>query len=340
MDFKNFKPKSFWERPEGVTGLIFLSAILIGGGYLFAKYLPIILHLAENTLYLAGMLGALAAIVYMILDPKMRNLVFYMYKSVMRWITGLFVQIDPVGILKSYTEHLEASIVKMSKQVGQLRGQMHKLKEIIVNNQKEVQSNINLASKAKEGGNNAQMILQTRKAGRLQDSNVRLEDLYKKMEVLYRVLTKMQDNSTILVEDIKDQVRVKEVEQKAIQASHSAMQAAMNILNGDPDKKMMFDMAMEAVANDVSTKMGEMERFMEVSNKFMQSIDLQNGVFEEEGMAMLEKWEKEGTSLLLGNEKNVLINKQDTLDLTPPTQKEKPMVRDDTHRNQYDDFFN
>jgi hypothetical protein len=83
-----------------------------------------------------------------------------------------------------------------------------------------------------------------------------------------------------------------------------------------------------------------MERFMEVSNKFMQSIDLQNGVFEEEGMAMLEKWEQEGTSLILGSEKNVLINKQDTLDLTPPAEKEKPIVRDDTHRNQYDDFFN
>jgi hypothetical protein len=339
MDFKNFKPKSFWERPEGVTGLIFLSAILIGGGYLFAKYLPIIVHLAENTLYLTGMLAALAAIIYMVLDPKMRNLIFYMYKSMMRSITGLFVQINPVAILKSYTEHLEANIIKMSKQVGQLRGQMHKLKEIIVNNQKEVKSNIHLASKAKEGGNNAQMILQTRKAGRLQDSNVRLEDLYKKMEVLYRVLTKMQENSAILVEDIKDQVRVKEVEQKAIQASHSAMQAAMNILNGDPDKKMMFDMAMEAVANDVSTKVGEMERFMEVSNKFMQSIDLQNGVFEEEGMAMLEKWEKEGTSLLLGNEKNVLIHKKDTLDLNAPP-AEKPIVRDDSHRNQYDDFFN
>jgi hypothetical protein len=339
MDFKNFKPKSFWERPEGITGLIALSALLIGGGYLFAKYLPVLIQLAQNTVYLAGMLAALAAIIYMVLDPKMRSLIFYMYKSVMRSITGLFIQIDPIGILRSYTEHLEANITKMSKQVGQLRGQMHKLKEIIVNNQKEVQSNINAASKAKEGGNQAQMTLRTRKAGRLQDSNVRLEDLYKKMEVLFRVLTKMQENSTILVEDIKDQVRVKEVEHKAIQASHSAMKSAMNILSGDPDKKQMFEAAMEAVANDVSSKVGEMERFMDMSDKFMKSIDLQNGIFEEEGMAMLEKWEKEGSSLLLGSDKTTLIQnpKEETLDLNQPI---KTPIREEDHRNQYDDFFN
>jgi hypothetical protein len=37
------------------------------------------------------LLAALGVIVYVILDPKMRNLVWYMYKSIMRWITGIFV---------------------------------------------------------------------------------------------------------------------------------------------------------------------------------------------------------------------------------------------------------
>ena len=34
-----------------------------------------------------------------------------------------------------------------------------------------------------------------------------------------------------------------------------------------------------------------MERFMEMSTSFMDSVDLQNGVFEEEGLKMLEKFE-------------------------------------------------
>lgn len=112
------------------------------------------------------------------------------------------------------------------------------------------------------------------------------------MEILYRVLTKMYENSEIMMEDIKDQVSVKEQERNAIRASHSAMKSAMSIISGDKDQRAMFDQALEAIADDVSAKMGEMERFMEMSSNFMDSVDLQNGVFEEEGLKMLEMWEK------------------------------------------------
>ncbi|MEM1323352.1 MAG: hypothetical protein AAGG75_24010 [Bacteroidota bacterium] len=334
------KPKSFWQRPEGVTGAIFLGGLVIGGGFLLSAALPTLIALAANTLYLAGMLLALAVIIYMVLDPKMRNLVWYMYKSVMRWVTSLFIQIDPIGILKSYVEDLKDNLRKMNKQISQLRGQMHKLKETIHNNRRQIESNLSLASKAKEKNKQSMMILKSRKAGRLKESNMRLEDLYKKMEVLYRVLTKMYENSEILMEDIKDQVDVKEQERKVIRTSHSAMKSAMNIISGNKDKRMMFDMALEAVANDVGNKMGEMERFMEMSANFMDSVDLQNGVFEEEGLKMLEKWETEGVSLILGEEKSDLLlkanNDNEVLDLNAPVAR--PM-REENHSNQYDSFF-
>ena len=223
---KESKSKGFWQRPEGTTGMIFLAGLVIGGGYLLATALPAIIALTSNILYLSLLLMGLAAIVYVVLDPKMRNLVGYMYKSVMRWITSLFVQIDPIGILKSYVEDLKENLRKMNRQISQLRGQMHKLQEIIHNNKKQIESNLHLASKAKASNKQAMMILKSRKAGRLRESNMRLEDLYKKMEVLYRVLTKMYENSQILMEDIKDQVEVKEQERKAIHASHNAMKSA------------------------------------------------------------------------------------------------------------------
>ena len=339
MDNNSIKKKSFWQRPEGVTGLIFMGGIIAGLGYLLYVSLPILLQLAQNTLYLTGMLVALGALLYVVLDPKMRNLVWYMYKSVMRWITGLFVKIDPIGILKSYVDELKGNLRKMNRQMNQLRGQMHKLKELIINNQKEIESNLHLASKAKQTNKRDVMILKSRKAGRLKESNLRLEDLYKKMEAIYRVLNRMYENSTILAEDIKDQVAVKEQERKAIHASHSAMQSAMSIISGNPDRRAMFDMAMEAITDDVSQKVGEMERFMDMSSSFMDSVDLQNGIFEEEGLQMLEQWEKE-SSVLLGEEKQNLLlqadNEDDILDLDAPI---KEPIRDTNHKNQYDNFF-
>ena len=340
-DMQPMKPKNFWERPEGLTGGIFMAALLLGGGYLLYQALPTLITLASNTLYLAGLVAALAAVVYMVLDPKMRNLVWYIYKSIMRSITGVFVQIDPIGILKSYIEDLKDNLGKMNGQISNLKGQMYKLGEMIKQNNLNIRNNLNLAGKAKETGRESLMVLQARKAGRLQDSNVKLEDLYKRMEVLYRVLTKMYENSEIMLEDLSDQVVVKEQEYKAIKASHSAMRSAMNILSGNSDKKYMYDMALEAMAEDVGQKVGEMERFMDMSKNFMDGIDLQNGVFEEEGLAMLDKWEKEGVSFLLGGDKNKIVAKAnsnaDTLDLNAaPVSVPSQASRGG---NQYDTFF-
>ena len=334
------KDKSFWQRPEGVTGAIFLIALIIGGGFLLAAAIPFIIPLLETTIGLVSGVIVLTALVYMLVDPKMRALIGYGYKSVMRWITSLFVQIDPIGILKSYVENLQDNLRNMNKQINKLRGQMHQLQEIIHNNKKEIESNLQLASKAKAMDNKAMVVLKSRKAGRLRDSNMRLDELYKKMEVLYRVLKKMYENSEIMMEDIKDQVELKEQEYKAIKASTSAMRNARNIIEGDKDRKALFDEALEAIADDVSQKVGEMERFMEVSSNFMDSIDLQNGVFEEEGLEMLEKWENESMSLLLGPEKQAILQEANDdnnfLDLNEPIKRPEKAA---THRNQYDSFF-
>lgn len=338
MEAPQMKQKSFWRKPEGVTGLLFLAGIIGGAAYVATMVnWPAVF---ASTLSLVATIAVLGVLIYMILDPKMRNLIFYMYKSVMRAVTGMFVQIDPIGILKTYVEELQNNLRKMNKQISQLRAQMHKLKELIVKNEREITSNLKLAGKAKETNKRNVMILKSRRAGRLKDSNMRLEELYKKMEVLYRVLTKMYENSQILAEDIKDQVAVKEQERKAIHASHGAMTSAMSVINGDPDQRAMFDMAMENITEDVASKVGEMERFMEMSANFMDSVDLQNGVFEEEGMQMLEQWEQESTSLLLGEEKDQLLLKansdNEVLDLDAPVPER---ARKSGGKNQYDSFF-
>ena len=334
------KNKSFWSRPEGKTGLFFLIAAIVGGSIVAITFINALFAFFASPVGMIIGLLILGIIIFTLLDSKARNLVGYMYKSMMRWITGMFIQIDPIGILKNYVDDLKDNLKKMSRQISQLRGQMHKLKEMIINNKKEISANLTLASKARDNNNNAVMVLKSRKAGRLKESTMKYEELYKKMEVMYRVLGKMEENSQIMMEDIQDQVEMKEQERKAIMASNSAMKSAMNIISGNRDKKEMFDRALEAVADDVSQKVGEMEQFMSVSENFMQSLDLQNGIFEEDGLKMLEKWENEGMSILLGDDKaNLLMqanNDEDVLDLDAPVAQRE--LADD-RKNQYDNFF-
>lgn len=328
--------KSFWKRPEGVTGTVVLAGLLIGGGVALYKVLPYLITLTSNLLYLSGMLLVLGAIIYVVLDPKFRTMIGYMYKSMMRWITGIFVNIDPIGILKSYIDTLSESLGKMSDQIGVLRGQYNKVQTILSDNKKEIETQLRTAQVAQKQGKEAQMVLATRKAARLQESNTKYESLLSKMDILSRVLKKMYEASEVLLEDTKDQVKVKEVERKAIRASHSAMKSAMSIITGNNDQRALFDQALESVADDVALKVGEMERFMELSEGFMNSVDLQNGVFEEEGLKMLEKFET-SAFLLTSAPKS----QEQVLNLNEGRPKAVPVILEatDGQENKYDELF-
>jgi len=280
----------------------------------------------QNTLYAGFLFAALGATTFIALDSRVHALVGFGYKSIMRGITKAFVQLDPIAIVETYVREMEHNREKMNKQISNLRGQMRSLQQVIQSNDKERENNLRLAERAKQQGANDLVTLKARKAGRLQNSNITLQTLFSKMELLYRVLDKMYTTSDYLVQDVQDEIEVKKKERAALTAGSNAFRSAMQVIKGDPDKKYMFDAAMEYMVDDISAKVGEMERFMEISSSFMQSVDLQNGIYEDEGLKQLEDWTKSGASSLLGAEKTLLINKasnhNDVLDLDAPLKTE------------------
>jgi len=94
-DFQNFKPKSFWEKPEGTAGMA--VGVVTAGAALMGLYqiLPWLITLTKNMLTLGLELMALAGLIYVVADSRFRNLLSFGYKSAIRFMTGIFIQIDP-----------------------------------------------------------------------------------------------------------------------------------------------------------------------------------------------------------------------------------------------------
>jgi DNA integrity scanning protein DisA with diadenylate cyclase activity len=292
--------KSFWSRKEGKVGVLF--AFGIGGVLLYALYrlLPFLIEMTQNLIQLALLGVVLFVIMFIILDPQVRNLAWYLYKAIMRWITGLFIQLDPVAIIETYVAHLRKQLEMLEDKIQTLAGARRKLKDAIDKAQEDMEEQLNLAKTGKKQGlDNAQIMVYTNQAGRLDASIQKFQNLLAKLETLYRILDKMKKNAGVVIMDYQNQVESIKQEREVIRTGFSAFKSAMSILSGDPDKKVLFDQAMEAIQNDISMKAGAMERFVEESSEIMQAIDLQNGAFEEKGMKLLEKWEKEGVPMLL-----------------------------------------
>jgi hypothetical protein len=101
---------------------------------------------------------------------------------------------------------------------------------------------------------------------------------------------------------------VKEQERKALLAGYGAFTSAMKVMKGDPDKRELFNQAMEFLAEDYSMKVGQIEDFMRTSQGFIQTVDLENGVFEQDALDALDKKldEKAEQMLLSPMEKRAL----------------------------------
>ena len=140
--------KSFWSKPEGITSLLFLAAAGALGIYYINPILEFLIKVTSNTLYLAGLLGVLGLLIFLVTSKDVRTAVFFLFKTMMRKIAGLIVQLDPIAIMKIYISDLREKKEKMSGQIDILAGQLVKLNKKINENNDTIKSKFAEANKA------------------------------------------------------------------------------------------------------------------------------------------------------------------------------------------------
>jgi len=300
---------SFWKRPEGKPGMVILTALIAIGGFALYKAAPAIIELMENMYYMIGMGLGLFAIITLLMNNKFRTTVWYLYKGLMRWFTGIVIELNPIAILRSYVDDIKEKLSKMGQQIIDLGGQLGKIDKKIADRKAEQEKEIGLARQAqKMPGREPEVKLHAMQAERLEQYIKKLEVLSKKMNILLKVLTKMKYYSEIMIKNTEMEVEIRTEEREAITKSHSIMKSALNIIQGNDDKRMIFDQAMEFVVDDIGTKVGEMDRMLEASTDFINSVDLENALYEENGMKMLEEFDKRGMETIFGAKKQAALN--------------------------------
>jgi hypothetical protein len=309
-------PKSFWERPEGWTGIFTLGGLVVGGFFLAQAVLPAILAVLTGLIAVVGkgiVLGALSVVAFgmflLVTNPKVHLLIGSIFKLVMRKLTGMVIEIDPIGIMRIYIDDLKKRLGLMDARLEKLSGAIRVITNTIASNDKKYNDAMATAAAAQKAGKSAHFTLNARRAGRAENSNVRYEDVLKKMQFLKAMLLKYREASEVMIADMSDEVESQEVERKAMLAAYGAMTAVRDILQGSGDKREMFDQAMEFAVNDYGMKIGEIEHFMTTSQSFVDGLDLENGSFDEAAMAKIQEWENKADSLLLGNAKQVTLQK-------------------------------
>jgi hypothetical protein len=291
--------KSFWSRPEGKTGMIAIALAAAAAVYGWGTIVPFIVSMLADTLHMVYLAAILAAVLFVIFSSRTHLL----FRLLMRAITGLIIDIDPIGILKDHLSQMRKRRDVMSQQISNVSGQIQYLKNVIDKNLAMANENMRLAAHAKKIATSAtdqneqlrmalQMKAKANQAGRLQKSNLSYQQLLNKLQNIYDLLSKWAVHIDFYIEDTDNEVRQAEIEYKTINAAYRAYRTALAVIKGSGDEKELYDQTMEKLAEEAGRKLGEMEDFQRLAQNFMDTIDLENGAVETEALEKLDAYEQ------------------------------------------------
>lgn len=289
--------KSFWQRPEGKTGTVVLAGLGVGAAMLLYKLLPFVITLLQNAIHATVLGVVLFVLLYIITNKRFQTLAKYLFKTIMWHFTNFWIALDPVAILRGYVDELKGHIENIQKQLRKLQGEIERIKELISENERNVNQSLNTAKAAHKRGEAGVVRVQGRQAQRLSNENHDLNEWLRKLEKMYNVLFKIREFSEIRMLDIQNEVESAERRRRAGKMAGSAIRSAMAILNGGEGKEL-YDAAMERIQMEYSQEMGTLVDFLQSTGDMIKSMDIEDDVAYENTIKMIDGWEEQGMKVL------------------------------------------
>jgi hypothetical protein len=281
------KLNSYWNRPGGKFGLLVAAGALVTIGYFLV---PILTTVVWNALNLGIALVCLGLFLYAVTHRKLRLSFFYFYEIVMKKLVGLVIQMDPIIIAENYVGDMEEERERLYKQSIDVDTQKERIELKIKDKQTEINKLMLRAQTAKEKNMMPELTNATRQIGRLNEYIMQLTPIRDNLNRVGEYLTSIHKNSAYLIEDAKNEIELKKDLYRSVTSGNKALNSAMKIFKGDPEKKLQVEQSMEFLKDDIAGKLASIKKAISYSSDFMRSIDLDNATYEKEGLKLLEKF--------------------------------------------------
>jgi hypothetical protein len=318
--------KSFWDRKEGTTGKIVLAALAlgVGGALLFGwgLILPFLIGVAGNTLQLAIFCGLLLAITSPIWSSRIRLLTRLAFQQTCRWMTGMFIQIDPIGILRQNITDIRSQVQEFDKAVSSISGVRQRLYDDIEAQKNGIEKNRGLVSATDKQMAMLQKQIDSAPASlqpssrALQEVNLKLESmrlqkqnyaslagfqiqtikteqpLLESADEMYNKLSRIRQLAAARADGLTQQTDLLEKRHAMMQSVGMALRAGNKILKGDPNQQALIEQDIDYLNNEASDTLGALADFNKWSDGYLTDMDIQNGAAAEGAFKVFAQMEQ------------------------------------------------
>lgn len=295
-DIQQFTPKSFFQRPEGKVGLIIPAIAIAVVVYIMGSEIgDFLVNALYNTIQLTIGVSVIVGLILF------RKPLFYMYRSLMRFLTGIFIDIDPIGVLKTYKEQMQKKLDEMKSSLDALKGQRVKVTRLQSANATELDNEMRLVEQAVKSGDERTKALEGRQVTRLNAMGTRFVGDLNRINLLINVMDRYYGLCQDTITDMDREIKYRQQERDYAKQSRSVVRSAMSILKGLPEKDM-WDESMEKLEQDYTQAIGEVDGFLDVTKDILSKADLQDGADASKAMQLLDDWQKKNATVALGGQ--------------------------------------
>lgn len=293
--------KSYWQKPENYTSLLFIAAIVALGVYSLDSILPVVNRVLDYALETTFKSIALVAVLglawVLVASNDLHKLVGLGYMMVMRKLTEIFVNLDPIKIMEGIRSQFQKELDESASALGDLRGQEADITKTVKDTAAEIEQEKRLAVQAhkmSEKNQNRHMqqafAASSNQVERLEEAQKTYKDLLKQVQTHVAIIERMQEKATFMVGDIGKTIKIERKKRDMINSTVRASRAARRIMAAN-DMRELYDMALEATTQQYFQKLGEMQQFVHDTKDLIISGTLQSGVNVEHATAKIKEWE-------------------------------------------------
>jgi hypothetical protein len=298
---KELTAKSPWEKPGGTLAKVMLVVLIVALCVGLYYALPYLIELTKNMLTLAALVGVLALIVFLIMNDSSRNFFKNLYFVIMRKLTGLIVEIDPIAIVKGKIKEMKNRLVKIEDGISKMRGVHVKNEKALEANKKDLQDSLKKLQLIQKNGKMEEAVLLERHITQLDESVKKRTQNFEKSKLMIDILTKVKKSAEMKVKYTEEEIKLKEEDYELMKANHKALSSIKSLINPQTDDA--FDMAMEKMDTDISLYIGEMDEFLD--SGVIDDINLDNALSSVKSQAILDKYNNGGFDAILGDSREL-----------------------------------
>lgn len=275
-----------------------IPALLIWGGIkLFNGMAPTLIQFFDNFWAIVPTaIITIMLVMYVVSNP---GFIWMSYKNLCRKVTGLLVKLDFISYMQTYVEILRTKHANLRKSKQFIVGKKVKLQGKIDALVEGIDLNLRKAKASRDLGDEATAAHLASLASGDKESLTIYTQMLDRLKKQLVFLDKLEENWGRGIEKLDHEIKRMVDQYEIMKEMAKAAGLAEDFANGNTEEARIYKMSVEAFHENLSQKIAAIEEFEKNSKNMMATMDVEKQMEKNQGLDMLDQFEKNGASIFL-----------------------------------------